>query len=69
MRHFTWAVTWILFGLAVTLGTATVLHQFALRHERLASPTVDEPAPTIKPKPTEPMRSVVVAARRHRESD
>ena len=68
MRHFTWAVTWILFGLAITLGTATVLSQFALRQERLASPAVEQPAPTIKPKPTEPMRSVVAALRRHRDS-
>ena len=68
MRRFTWAVTWILFGLAVTLGTATVLHQIALRHELPPPQAIDEPAPTIKPKPTEPMRSVVVAFRRHRES-
>ena len=67
MRHFTWAVTWILFGLAVTLGTATVLHQVALQHPQPAPPAVDEPAPTIKPKP-EQGRSLVVASRRHREN-
>jgi hypothetical protein len=69
MRHFTWAVTWIAFGLAVTLGTATVLHQIALRHELPPPQAIDEPAPTIKPKPSEQMRSVVVASCRHRDND
>jgi hypothetical protein len=66
MRHFTWAVTWIVFGLAVTVGTASVLHLVAVRQERQAPPAVDDPTPAIKPKPSEPMRSVVVASRRHR---
>ena len=59
-----------MFGLAVTLGTASVLNQMALRQRLpMPPPTVAPmPDPTIRPKPSEPMRSVVIASRRHRDN-
>ncbi len=68
MRHLTWAMTWIVVGLAITLGTASVLSQVAMRQPQPAAPPIVDPAPTITPKP-EQGRSVVVASRRHRDSD
>jgi hypothetical protein len=32
MRHITWAMTWILVGLAATLATANVLTHYAALH-------------------------------------
>ncbi|HTR84781.1 MAG TPA: hypothetical protein VMI56_09895 [Reyranella sp.] len=58
MRHFTWAVTWIVVGLAVTLGTASVLSQIAAAH-RIAVPT----APALQPAPASEPESTPVAKR------
>jgi hypothetical protein len=78
MRHFTWAVTWIVVGLAVTLGTASVLSQIAAAN-RVAAPTGPTllPAPLSEPESTpvakrskdEPGRSVLIATHHRRPGD
>ena len=73
MRHLTWAVTWMIVGLAVTLATASVIQQQAMI--RVASqqpapaimPDAPAPADTVRPKTNEPARSLVVASRRRHE--
>ena len=70
MRHFTWAVTWMLVGLAVTLATASILQQkatirVAAQPVNGAVPETVQPATNVKPKPSEPSRSLVVASRHH----
>lgn len=73
MRHVTWAVTWMLVGLAVTLATASVIQQKALtrvasQHPApIAMPDTAPPLDNAKPKTDEPMRSVVVASRHRRD--
>lgn len=65
MPHFTWAVTWFVVGLVVTLGTASVLQQVATSRQPsvLPVPAVDPaPAPAVKP-PAEG-RDLLVASRR-----
>lgn len=68
MRHLTWAVTWFVVGLAVTLGTASVLQVVTTR--QAATPAVigpaPEPAPALTPgtKPPAEGRDLVVASRR-----
>lgn len=47
MRHVTWAAAWFLVGLAVVLGTASVLEHRAVVAERSVTPYV----PTIEPAP------------------
>ena len=53
MRHITWAAAWFLVGLAVVLGTASVLEQRAVA-ERAPSPIpavvpAHDPAPRTRP--------------------
>ncbi|MFI5002426.1 MAG: hypothetical protein ACHQK9_21285 [Reyranellales bacterium] len=71
MRHFTWALTWIVVGLAITLGTASVLKLVAVSQHRPAPPPAVEPTPSPagKPKPSEPGHSLIVASHRHRYSE
>ncbi len=74
MRHFTWAVTWILVGLAVTLATASVIQQqatlrLAQQHPAAAPSTAPEAVPADKPKTAEPTHSLVLASRRHHALD
>ena len=47
MRHVTWAAAWFLVGLAVVLGTASVLEQRSVVAERAPTPR----APAITPAP------------------
>jgi len=78
MRHFAWAVTWMAVGLVTTLAVANVLAQNA-QLNRPAPPPVVEPVapapapvdrPMTKAKPSvELSRSLVLATRRHRETD
>ena len=51
MRHVTWATAWFLVGLAVVLGTASVLEQRAVIAERAPSPVPPAIAPTQDPAP------------------
>lgn len=73
MRHITWAVTWLLVGLGITLGTASLLMERATV-QRIASPSV-APSPAAaattdaKVKTGEPQHSLIVASRRHRAVD
>lgn len=75
MRHFAWAMTWMVVGLVTTLATANVLtHNAQLR--RAANPPAIEPAaePLAKPvatarPPAEFGRSVIPASFRHRDRD
>lgn len=79
MRHFTWAMTWIMVGLAVTLGTASVLAQIAAaRHVALpTAPGGQQPVPLSGPGSTptatrvkdEAGRSLMIAAHHHRSGD
>ena len=64
MRHLTWAVTWFVVGLAVTLGTASVLQTVTSR--QAATPAIIAPAPAPAPliKPPSEGRDLVVASRR-----
>lgn len=52
MRHVTWAAAWFLVGLAVVLGTASVLEQRASVADR--GPSVVPPAIVPTPAATEP---------------
>jgi hypothetical protein len=65
MRHLTWAVAWFIVGLAVTLGTASVLQQVVTTRQATATPAVP-PAPATAPaiKPPAEGRDLVVASRR-----
>ena len=65
MRHLTWAVAWFIVGLAVTLGTASVLQQVVTSRQATATPAVP-PAPAAAPaiKPPAEGRDLVVASRR-----
>jgi len=47
MRHVTWAAAWFLVGLAVVLGTASVLEHRAVVAER----SIQAPMPSIDPAP------------------
>jgi hypothetical protein len=72
MRHITWAVTWMLVGLAVTLATASVIEQKAsirVASQKPATIAVPDPTPVdnAKPRTNEPTRSLVVAARHRRD--
>jgi hypothetical protein len=63
MRHVTWAAAWFLVGLAVVLGTASVIEQrasVAERGPRMPIPAV-VPAPedTPRTRPSEPGRQLV----------
>jgi hypothetical protein len=73
MRHFTWAVTWVVVGVSVTLGIASVLGDMAMARRNLSVPPVVEPAtpaPVLTPRPpSEPGQRLVVAWRRHRAGD
>ncbi len=55
MRHVTWAAAWFLVGLAVVLGTASVLEHRAVVAERAIQPAPQAPAidPAPKSKPAE----------------
>ena len=46
MRHVTWAAAWFLVGLAVVLGTASVLEHRAVVAERAIQPAPQSPAPS-----------------------
>lgn len=63
MRHITWAAAWFLVGLAVVLGTASVLEQRASVAERAPSPST--PMQTLAPraKPAEQGRQLVAYRR------
>jgi hypothetical protein len=67
MRHITWAAAWFLVGLAVVLGTASVLEQRATVAERGASPVAPAIAPAQQPeprtRPTEEGRQLVAYRR------
>jgi hypothetical protein len=65
MRHLTWAVAWFIVGLAVTLGTASVLQQVTTARQAAATPP-PMPAPAAVPttKPPAEGRDLVVASRR-----
>ena len=56
MRHVTWAAAWFLVGLAVVLGTASVLEHRAVVAERAIQPAPQspaiEPAPKSRPAPS-----------------
>jgi hypothetical protein len=78
MRHFAWAMTWMVVGLVTTLATANVLtHNAQLR--RAANPPAVEPAlPGLEPMtrpvakarpPSEFGRSVTPATYRQRDRD
>jgi hypothetical protein len=70
MRHLPWAVAWFIVGLAVTLGTASVLQQVTAQRQAAATPVVAPapvPAPAVKP-PAEG-RDLVVASRRFNRSE
>jgi hypothetical protein len=77
MRQITWAVTWIVVGLATTLATANVLtHNAQLNRARPAAfePPAPTPEPVIKPiaraRPASEFgRSVTPANFRQRGSD
>lgn len=70
MRSLTWALTWFVVGLAITLGTASVLQQVAAHRTQavLPAPAADPaPAPVTRPpviRPPAEGRSLLVAARR-----
>jgi hypothetical protein len=65
MRHFTWAITWFVVGLAVTLGTASVLQQVvASRQPSMLPVPATEPAPAPTVKPPAEGRDLLVASRR-----
>ena len=53
MRHITWAAAWFLVGLAVVLGTASLLEQRALVADRgqspAAVPAASDPGQRTKP--------------------
>ena len=53
MRHITWAAAWFLVGLAVVLGTASVLEQRAVAERAPSyvppSAPAHEPAPRVRP--------------------
>jgi hypothetical protein len=66
VRHLTWAITWFVVGLGITLGTASVLQQVVIARQA-ARPTAIEPAPVAPApviKPPAEGRDVVVASRR-----
>ncbi len=66
MRHITWAAAWFLVGLAVVLGTASVLEQRATVAERGTSPAAPAIAPTQQPAPrTRPEGGRELVAYRH----
>ena len=72
MRHITWAVTWMLVGLAVTLATASVIQHNAMiriaQHQApIMAPAPIDPPAGIKTKTSEPSRSLVVASRHRRD--
>ena len=68
MRHLTWAVTWFVVGLAVTLGTASVLQVVTTRP--VAQPAViAPPAPAPVTKPPAEGRDLVVASRRFHRAE
>jgi hypothetical protein len=64
MRHLTWAVTWFVVGLAVTLGTASVLETVTARHAATPAIIAPPPAPAPITKPPSEGRDLVVASRR-----
>ncbi len=65
MRHFTWAVTWFVVGLAVTLGTASVLQQVVASRQASVMPApAADPAPAPVVKPPAEGRDLLVASRR-----
>ncbi len=73
MRHITWAVTWMLVGLAVTLATASVIQQKALmlasqNQAPMVVPDTNAAADKVRPKSNEPARSLVVASRHRHEA-
>ena len=51
MRHVTWAAAWFLVGLAVVLGTASVLEQRAAVADRGPSLVPPAIAPAQSPEP------------------
>jgi hypothetical protein len=52
MRHFTWAIAWFVVGLAVTLGTASVLQQVVSGRQAAAQPVIAPAAPAhVVPAP------------------
>ncbi len=78
MRHLTWAVTWIVVGLATTLATANVLMHNAALHRAATPPMVEPAAPATGPAgkpiakarpPAEFSRSLLVSTRRYRNSE
>jgi hypothetical protein len=78
MRHFAWALTWMVVGLATTLAAANVLMHSADLRRATDAPAVEpiaqaaEPAgkPIAKSKPpVEFSRSVTPASYRQRDRD
>ena len=67
MRHVTWAAAWFLVGLAVVLGTASVLEQRAAVADRGPSlvPPAIVPTPASEPrtKPADQGRQLVAYRR------
>ncbi len=63
MRHVTWAAAWFIVGLALVLGTASVLEQKAVA-QRPMSPAVEpaDPAPT-RTRPSEQGRQMASVRR------
>ena len=78
MRHFAWAVTWMVVGLATTLATANVLMHNANLNRAATPPTVEPNAPAPEPAgkpiakarpPAEFSRSVTPASYRQRDRE
>ncbi|MBS0548790.1 MAG: hypothetical protein JSR24_13635 [Proteobacteria bacterium] len=65
MRHFTWAATWFVVGLAMTLGTASVLQQVVANRVPASVMPMPAPEPTPAPsvKPPSEGRDLLVASR------
>jgi len=65
MRHLTWAIAWFIVGLAVTLGTASVLQQVVAGRQAAAPPAIAPPPPPAPvSKPPAEGRDMLVASRR-----
>lgn len=63
MRHFTWAAAWFVVGLAMTLGTASVLQQVVANRAPVLAMPAPEPVPAPGAKPPSEGRDLLVASR------